>query len=165
MDGLLTPSSQVRGHPHLSRAADTANWSRGFRLSQEQMTVWVDDWQMHCCRKPFAVGSRVTCTRKRVDTAWLASLLGLDIANSVAAAEQHHGRLPDDAPVTVATVTAISAVHCQFAPKEGGDPREYYYPVADTAVLSPIPSADGWTPDRGDLKFTGYLVQLQTDGA
>ena len=123
------------------------------------MTVWVDNWQMQCCGKPFNIGSRVAWTLKRVDTDWLATVLGADTANMVDAAEEHHGGLPDDAPVTVATVSAINAVHCRLEPMAGGD-SQTYYPVSDSGVVSPVPSADGWTPDRGELQFAGYLVRL-----
>jgi hypothetical protein len=36
------------------------------------------------------------------------------------------------------------------------------YPVHDSGVLTEMQSADGWTPDRDDLKFAGYLVRLVT---
>ena len=34
-------------------------------------------------------------------------------------------------------------------------------PVAGTGVLTDVGSADGWTEDRGDEHFIGYLVQLE----
>lgn len=36
------------------------------------------------------------------------------------------------------------------------------YPVRDSAVLTELTMADGWTPDLDDLRFAGYLVDLVT---
>src|SRR5580700_4579438 len=36
-----------------------------------------------------------------------------------------------------------------------GSPR-----LTGGSALTELPAADGWTPDRGDLQFTGYLVEL-----
>jgi len=58
------------------------------------------------------------------------------------------------------TVTHIAAVHCRYAPRPGSESRTIY-PVAGSGVLTIIESADGWTADRGDERFAGYLVQLE----
>jgi hypothetical protein len=34
------------------------------------------------------------------------------------------------------------------------------YPVPSSAVLTPLPSADGQTRDKDDLHFVGYLVHV-----
>jgi hypothetical protein len=36
------------------------------------------------------------------------------------------------------------------------------YPVPGTGVWTDLKSADGWTADRGDERFLGYLVRLAT---
>ena len=95
------------------------------------MTVWVSAWQMQCCGKPFRIGSRVSWTLAQ----------------------------PDGTPLTTGTVTAISAVHCQYVPSEGTDKRTLY-PVPSSAALTPVTSAEGWTPDRDSLRFVGYLVHV-----
>jgi len=91
-------------------------------------------------------------------------MLGAQAQVHIDLAEDHHGRLSADAPRTWGTVTRIRAVHCRYAPTRGGDSRALY-PVPGSGVLSDIESADGWTPDHGDVKFVGYLVDLHYDGA
>jgi hypothetical protein len=122
------------------------------------LTVWVDGWQMQCCGEPFAVGSDISWTLGDADVDWLEAVLGSKAAEVDSAAE-HHGALPKDTPKTAATVSSISAVHCRYALDPGGDSK-IRYPVRNSAVLTELPAADGWTPDRGDLQFTGYLVEI-----
>lgn len=124
------------------------------------LTVWVDGWQMQCCGEPFAVGSQVSWRLGDADRDWLGAVLGARAAG-VDAAEEHHGGLPEEVPETAATVSGISAVHCRYAPAPGGDSK-VLYPVRDSAVVTELTRADGWTPDRGDLRFAGYLVDLVT---
>ncbi|MEV2269238.1 DUF6578 domain-containing protein [Nonomuraea africana] len=73
---------------------------------------------------------------------------------------EHH-LVPADTPVTEAVVTAISAVHCAYAPKPGAT-SPTMYAVEGSAVLSPVESAERWTKNLGDRKFVGYLVHLRT---
>ena len=47
---------------------------------------------------------------------------------------------------TTGTVRRIEAVHFGYAPQ--------------AAERTEVRSADGWTKDRGELKFAGYLVRL-----
>jgi hypothetical protein len=77
----------------------------------------------------------------------------------VDAAEEHHGGLPDETPITSATVGHITEVHCRYAPRPQGDARTHY-PVEGSGVLTVVTSADGRPPAHGDLTFVGYLVQL-----
>jgi hypothetical protein len=121
------------------------------------MMVWVDGWQMQCCGDPFSVGSRVSWTLGDADLDWITTILAEGSRPGVDAAEDHHGGIPEETPVTDGSVVRIAAVHCRFAP--GADSRALY-PVQDSGVLAEVGSADGWVPDRGDLRFTGYLVQL-----
>ena len=124
------------------------------------LTVWVDGWQMQCCGEPFAVGSQVSWTHRPCRYGLLGAVLGARAAG-VDAAEEHHGGLSEEVPETAATVSGISAVHCRYAPAPGGDSR-VLYPVRDSAVVTELTRADGWTPDRVDLRFAGYLVDLVT---
>jgi Family of unknown function (DUF6578) len=56
----------------------------------------------------------------------------------------------------------ISAVHCRYDPRPGDDPRAQPA-VRGSAVLTDLKSADGWTADRGEERFAGYIVQLAED--
>jgi len=124
------------------------------------LVVWVDDWQMQCCGEPFRIGSEVAWTVSEADGAWLAGMLGPDAQGTVDAAEDHHGLLPAETPPTRGTVARIRAVHCRFAPRHGADSRTLF-PVPGSGVVSDIDLADGWTPDQGDARFVGYLVELE----
>ena len=124
------------------------------------MTVWVDAWQMQCCGEPFHLGSQVAWTLGDADAGWMESVLGTDPRRTVDAAEDHHGQIPEDTPATRGTVTRIRAVHCRCAPVPGSNSRTRY-PVPGSGLLTDIESADGWTPDRSEQQFLGYLVQLE----
>ncbi|MFG1925415.1 DUF6578 domain-containing protein [Cryptosporangium sp. NPDC048952] len=127
-----------------------------------RISVWVDNWQMQCCGDPFAVGHEVSWTLQDADDEWLANILGDDAARGVTKAEEHHGGVPDDAPATTGRVAAIKAVHHRYAPKPGDDPRARYV-VPGSGVVTTIESADGWTPDQGELSFAGYIVDLDVE--
>jgi hypothetical protein len=53
-------------------------------------------------------------------------------------------------------------VRCRYAPLPD-EAETQFAPVARSGTLDAIRSADGWTPDRGDLKFAAYLVQLEVE--
>jgi len=126
-----------------------------------EMTVWVEGWQMQCCGEPFHVGSQVSWTLLPSNASWLRPLLPAGTDVTIDAAEERHGDAPDGTAATAGTVSAITAIHHRYAPKPGEDARTLY-PVPGSAALSAITSADGWTPDDGDLRFVGYLVRLAT---
>jgi hypothetical protein len=86
-------------------------------------------------------------------------MLGPHAHPAADAAEEHHGGVPEDTVPTSGTVTGIAAVHCRFAAARPGDQRSLY-PVPGSGNLTTVKSADGWTADRGDEKFMGYLVEL-----
>ncbi|HCU92907.1 MAG TPA: hypothetical protein DHU96_09275 [Actinobacteria bacterium] len=124
------------------------------------MTVWVDIWQMQCCGEPFHLGSQVAWTLGDADQDRLEAMLGTGAQHTVDAAEEHHGGVPEDTAPTRGTVTRIAAVHCRYAPGPDSDSRTSY-PVPGSGVLTDVESGDGWTPDHGDERFVGYLVQLE----
>lgn len=62
------------------------------------MTVWIDGWPMQCCGKPFRLGSRVAWTLGAADPDWLEAMLGEQ--QTVDAAEEHHGGVPEDTAPT-----------------------------------------------------------------
>lgn len=123
------------------------------------VTLWVDAWQMQCCGEPFRLGSQVAWTVGEADPDWLEAVLGAETSPGVDGAEEHHGGIPEDTEPTTGLVTCISAVHCRYAPRPGGDPRTLC-PVPGSGVLADVDSADGWVADRGDECFVGYVVRL-----
>jgi hypothetical protein len=127
------------------------------------LTIWMDGWQMQCCGNPFRIGSRVEWTLVAdPDRDFLTSVLGDDIASAVTHWEEHHGGLPDDAPATAGVVRAIRAVRCRYG-RNPGQPDGALYPMAGSAIITQIESADGWDVDDGEAKFVAYLIEL--DGA
>jgi hypothetical protein len=115
---------------------------------------------MQCCGEPFDLGSQVAWTLGPADPEWLEAVLGAREQQTIDAAEEHHGGVAGDTLPTGGTVTGIRVVHCRFAPRPGSDSRTVY-PVPDSGVLTDVESADGWTADRDDELFAGYLVQLE----
>ena len=128
------------------------------------MQVWVDAWQMQCCGDPFEVGSQVEWTLyEESDRDWLAAVLGDDVARQITHGEEHHGGLPDDAPVTVGRVTRIRAVSSRFGP----DPNSVsaaapvHIPIPGTAEVVDVDAADGWYTETDGLQFNGYVVDIE----
>lgn len=122
------------------------------------MTVWVDSWQMQCCGQPFHIGSEISWTLRTADLNWLEGSMGRE--QTVDAAEDHHGAVPEDSEPTHGTVTGIKAVHCRFASRPGTGSGTFY-PLHGSGVLTDVKSADGWIADRDDERFVGYLVGLK----
>src|ERR1700761_1410621 len=114
-----------------------------------ELTVWVDGWQLQCCGEPFAVGSRVSWTLAPAPREGAAVLLGDTV--TVDGAEEHHGGVPDDAPVTAGTVTGISAA---TRPLSGSGE------AAGPLAIQRVRRADG--RERAGEFLAGYLVRLRT---
>ena len=74
--------------------------------------------------------------------------------------EEHHGDLPDDAPRTVGTVTAIKAVSCKYEPGPGPCERTLY-PVPGSAVMRERTVVHGSVPVDDGFRLVGYLVDLE----
>ncbi|KXK60326.1 hypothetical protein AWW66_19610 [Micromonospora rosaria] len=122
--------------------------------------VWVDDWQMRCCGEPFAVGDRVSWRLRDLDPEWLGLVLGSNLARGVDKAEEHHGGVGEEVLLPVVGIVAsIHAVHCRYAPLHG-KPSTDLFPVPGSGTMTSVRFADGRDPDRGDLTFAGYVVQL-----
>ena len=130
------------------------------RMPVVDLDVWVDDWQMQCCGDSFGVGDDVAWTGREADSEWLQRVFGPDSPVSVDAAEEHHGGVDDDCPVTVGTVASIDAVHCRYEVGPGPDGRGGRYPVPGSGRRHTVGSADGWAANLDVLRFVGYLVQL-----
>lgn len=114
---------------------------------------------MQCCGEPFATGDEVSWTLRDADTEWLELVLGTELASGIDKAEEHHGGVGEDVTPTVGIVASVHTVHCRYAPVPG-HAKTHRFPVAGSGVVSAVRSATGWTPDRGELKFAGYLVRL-----
>jgi hypothetical protein len=120
----------------------------------------MDGWQMECCGRPFRVGDVVEWTLSAdKDLGWLADVLGSGIASQIGFCEDHHGGLPEDAPVTRGKVRAIQAVRWRYEAGPGGSAKARY-PVPGTAMLASAERADGRESQTGEACFAGYLVDL-----
>lgn len=76
--------------------------------------------------------------------------------------EEHHGGVLEDTVPTggrLGIFRPFTAATC-LGPAASHQPPT---PVAGSGVLTDIDSADGWTADRCDERFVGYLVQLKPD--
>jgi hypothetical protein len=123
------------------------------------MTVWIDFWQMQCCGKPFALGTQVAWTLRALERDWIGEVLGPDAPLTADATEEHHGGVDGDTEPTRGTVRRILAVHCRFAARPDSGSLTAY-PVPGSGIWTDLKSADGWTADRGDQRFLGYLARL-----
>ena len=123
------------------------------------MLVWVDAWQMQCCGEPFAIGDRVTwALNHEPDLDWLQAAVGPEVADRIQFAEDHHGALPDDHPVSRGSVVGIHAAYSLYAPVAGGG--RTFHPVPGSAVLQETALADGNEDTESDEDFNGYVVEL-----
>ncbi|MEO8330364.1 MAG: DUF6578 domain-containing protein [Candidatus Nanopelagicales bacterium] len=74
-------------------------------------------------------------------------------------AEEHHGRLPDDACETIGTVKTIRGVQLRYETLPRGD-TGMLYPVPGSARLTWLAHSHG---DEFRWKgFVGYLVEIET---
>jgi hypothetical protein len=123
------------------------------------VTVWIDFWQIQCCGQPFSLGTRVAWTLRDLERDWIGEVLGPYAPLTADAAEDHHGGVGEDTEPTRGAVKRILAVHCRFAARPDSGSLTAY-PVSGSGTWTDLESADGWTPDRGDERFLGYLVRL-----
>jgi hypothetical protein len=113
---------------------------------------------MQCCGTAFSVGGLVAWTLAPApEGEFPASVLGSDDAASLTHREEHHGGLPDDAPVTTGTVRSIQAAFCRYGPVAGSSTL---YPISGSLVLREKQYADGWEPEGEEHRFVCYLVDL-----
>lgn len=120
--------------------------------------VWVDDWQMQCCGHPFGIGGVVSWTlAPTIDRDFLSLVLGPD-AEAVTDAEEHHSDSTTLSSID-GVVAGLEAVYCRYNGSSGSDRGP---PIARSAVRRRRDRVDGWEPDDGDLRFVGYLVEVDT---
>ena len=87
-------------------------------------------------------------------------MAGEVLAITVTHAEEHHGGLPEDAPVTHGVVTRIRAVCCEYGPDPAGRDRRTLVAVPGTTVVSDLDEAGRWYEPEAPLHHVGYLVDL-----
>ncbi|MFC8724743.1 DUF6578 domain-containing protein [Streptomyces bacillaris] len=120
------------------------------------LTIWIDDWQMQCCGRSFALGDVVSWTLLEVDPEDYADVVGAERADEIDFCEEHHGH-GDGHPPTSVEVVSIAEVHCRYGVPPGATDK-VNCPVPGTTVLVPVKEADGWAKARPDVSFAGYLV-------
>ncbi|MFF8434434.1 DUF6578 domain-containing protein [Streptomyces bacillaris] len=120
------------------------------------LTIWIDDWQMQCCGRSFALGDVVSWTLLEVDPEDYADVVGGERADEIDFREEHHGQ-GDGHPPTSVEVVSIAEVHCRYGVPPGATDK-VRHPVPGTSVLVPVKEADGWAKARPDVSFAGYLV-------
>ena len=125
-----------------------------------RLVVWVDSWQQECCGDPWSVGTVVSWTLTDADLESLAPLFASESEVRVDYREEHHGGLPEHAPITSGPVVGIRGVQVRYAPLAGGDPR-MLYAVPQSARFTPLTHSEG--PEVPWEGFTGYLVEIDTD--
>jgi hypothetical protein len=121
--------------------------------------IWMDGWEMECCGKPFAVGSRVTWMLGVADQACkdrLAALLGEAQGLRLTHFETHHG--PHDDPLTYVTGTVVG-IKTIYQAYDGRGRR-----VEGTAYTDDCESAVRWHDEEvnAPVRFQGYLIDLET---
>lgn len=122
-----------------------------------RVVVWVQAWQQECCGEPFAVRDRVAWTfREHLETSWFTDLVEPEVAARVTHVEEHHGGVPEDAPVVEGVVRTIGAVHSRFV-------REGQWAPGDVRTV-PRVQGPGRDTDLPGLHLTGYVVELEVDG-
>ncbi|MFJ4821749.1 DUF6578 domain-containing protein [Streptomyces bacillaris] len=129
------------------------------------LTIWIDDWQMQCCGRSFALGDVVSWTLLEVDPEDYADVVGGERADEIDFCEEHHGQ-GDGHPPTSVEVVSIAEVHCRYGVPPGATDK-VNCPVPGTTVLVPVKEADGWAKARPDVSFAGYLVTARraSDGS
>ena len=119
---------------------------------------------MQCCGDPFQLGGPVSWKLSpKVDSDFLANVVGLEVVNTLTDAYENPGDMPDETQPTPGTITSIRAAFCEYAPVPT-DSRSLY-PLAGSGVLEPRSGADGWEPESGPRRFVGYVVEVDCDEA
>ena len=153
--------------------------------------VWLSDWEWDCCGDPFSAGDRVTLDVSREVGPWYREMLGLQLAEGIAAVESHHDE-PGPERLT-GVVTAIHGVTIDHS--ERREPRAHHQPperlshgngvwatagsrdpyvtifepIPGTARLHPAPHVP-WAPrDDSPVEpppprgLSGYLVDIDAE--
>lgn len=131
-------------------------------MTDERAVVWIDSWQFECCGDRFEVGDRVDWTVvERVERDWLETVLGSDTARTVTHGEDRHGLEEGSESSMAGKVLSIRMASCRYQPSE--TERRALVPVPGSEVLRSVDVADGAGGYAGDLRWTGYLVELEVE--
>lgn len=132
--------------------------------------VWVPNWEVQCCGRPFATGETVHWPVSRAGSAdWLEDRLSRVGRGNAAYLYSAHGVEGDEGLCALtAIVESIEAMHCdlhpEVHPRIGGT---VLFPTAGTERLTPVDSDRMWElepTDHTQVHFAGWLVQVTTLG-
>ena len=101
------------------------------------------------------MGDTVTWGLVPEHSSHLGTRIGSRRAQEVAWSESHHG--PADALRQRGRIAALEAVWVAFAQQGSGGSLE---PVPGTAVTRAIKRADVWAEPQGNLRYLGWLAEL-----
>lgn len=151
----LPPSvnSSASMHPSAHATLTKSLVRAGSSSNNDSMTIWVDDWQIHCCGQEFTPGDVVSWTLLEVDPKDYADIVGGERAAEIDFREEHHDQ-EEHTPIRLQVLT-IAEAHLRFEVPPGGTA---YHPVPGTTVLVPAEEASGRVVARPGARFTGYLV-------
>ena len=119
---------------------------------------------MQCCGEPIEIGSQVQWRLEAPDRDFATAVLGDEVAVTITHAEEHHSGTAAMSPPTSGTVKSIRAVWCRYAPVRSAV-GESLYPLAGSAEIGQLSTADGWETENDDLRFVAYLVELDDANA
>jgi len=118
----------------------------------DQITVWVEGWQMQCCGEPFRKGDRVEWTALK----WAFDMPPLAEIKSIDFFYENHAGTDREVFVIRGEVSKIGAV---FQKYELDPVRNVRLPVSGRLV-DHDKEADGWEDACGEYEFSAYFVHL-----
>lgn len=125
--------------------------------------VWIDSWQFECCGDTFAVGETVDWTVvRKADRSWLETVVGSEVAQTITHSQDEHGVNEGAEMSMTGRVLAISMASCSY--RQSPSERNAIVPVPGTEVLRPVEVADGLGGYTKDLRWNGYVVDLEVEG-
>jgi hypothetical protein len=116
-----------------------------------ELTVWVDAWQLECCGAIFSKKSTASFRLGPANQGRLDALLGTS-APHLSGADEAHGAVPEDVPLTTGLVRSIRAI---YAPVPE---------VVGRGLIAPVRAADLQPPQRDGKRLIGYVVGLRVSG-
>ncbi len=110
---------------------------------------------MQCCGDPFEIGSTIIWTATSYDPTWISGLTR-EQAEQIDYAEERHGGASGAGLISLGgAIASIQAVRCGYT--QSG---KTLTPIAGSATLTSVGSADGWEEESDGLRFVGYLVEM-----
>lgn len=121
--------------------------------------VWISAWQHECCGDAFAIDDIVNWPLTTPDHEWLEPLLGAERTRQINYEEDRHDLSDKLTPKHRGRVRDITLVYARYAPRLLGDVNTLY-PGPGTAEFEHAVQVDRWAPERPNLTFSGYIVEL-----